>query len=156
MGGKLRMRSDFPSQYSFIGSQLSCHSDTLDEMNPQVPGYPTGAPPAWGAGAPAGATVVAPPAYAPPPLPPSPPPASHSSLFAAAGIARVTSPGWIAVWTMFTAALLLAATAVALSIANLNSNTATTTTVTAHRRRRQTFSPGPDRHSQKRGLRRQL
>jgi hypothetical protein len=91
-------------------------------MNPQVPGYQTGAPPAWGAGAPAGTTIVAPPAYAPPQLPatyphPAPPKASRR--------------GWIAVWTMFIVALLLAATAAGLSIANLTRNTAATTTVTA-------------------------
>ena len=92
-------------------------------MNPQVPGYQTGAPPASGAGAPAGATVVGatclraastPPAPAPQPAPPKP-----------------RRPGWIAVWTMFTVAILLAATAVALSVTKLTTNTATTTTVTA-------------------------
>ena len=81
-------------------------------MNPQVPGYQTGAPPAWGAGAPAGATVVAPPAYAPP----QPPAASPRSL---PPPQPTPSPGWIAVWTMFTIALLLAATAVGLSVAKL-------------------------------------
>ena len=101
-------------------------------MNPQVPGYQTGAPPAWGAGAPAGATVVAPPAYAPPPLPPSPPPASpQQPLSPPPASPTPRRPGWIAVWTMFTIALLLAATAAGLSIANLNSNTAATATVTA-------------------------
>jgi hypothetical protein len=89
------------------------------DMNPQVPGYPTGAPPAWGAGAPAGATVVAPPAYAPP-QPPQPAPPNPRRR-----------PGWITVWTMFTVALLLAATAVALSVAELTTDTATTTTVAA-------------------------
>jgi hypothetical protein len=91
-------------------------------MNPQVPGYPTGAPPAWGAGAPAGSTVIATPAYAPPPPPaPAPPPPPKPRR----------RPSWIAVWTMFTAALLLAATAVALSVAKPTTDTTTTTTVTA-------------------------
>lgn len=92
-------------------------------MNPQVPGYPNGAAPAWGAGAPAGATVIAPPAYAAPQPPaPAPQPAPPKPR---------RGPGWIAVWTMFTVALLLAATAVALSVAKLTTHTATTTTVAA-------------------------
>lgn len=96
-------------------------------MNPQVPGYPTGAPPAWGpAGAPAGATIVVPPAYAPPPPAAAPPPHPPPSGPRWTGRRR-----WIAVWTMFTAALLLAATAVALGIASRTTNTATTTMVTA-------------------------
>lgn len=91
-------------------------------MNPQVPGYPTGAPPAWGGGTPGGATVITPPAYAPPqPPPPAPHPAPRTPR----------RPGWIAVWTMFTLALLLAATAVGLSVAGLTTNPTTTTTVTA-------------------------
>jgi len=93
-------------------------------MNPQVPGYQTGAPPAWGAGAPAGAAIVAPPAYAPPPQPPSPAPQPAPPN-------PRRRPGWVAVWTMFTVALLLAATAVALSVTKLTTNTVTTTTVTA-------------------------
>ncbi|BCP14017.1 hypothetical protein [Mycobacterium paraintracellulare] len=89
-------------------------------MNPQVPEYPTGAPSVWAPNAPAGATVLAPPAYAPP-QPPSPPPPS--------GTPR--RPGWIVVWTMFAIALVLAGTATALSIANVTAKTATTTTVNA-------------------------
>ncbi len=91
-------------------------------MNPQVPGYPTGAPPAWGGGAPAGAAVVAPTAYAPP-QPPAPVPQPAPP--------KPRRPGWIAVWAMFTVAILLAATAVALSVAKLTTNTATPTTVAA-------------------------
>jgi hypothetical protein len=117
------MRPGFLFQYSFIGGVRYRLSDTLMTMNPQVPGYPTGAPPAWGAGAPAGATVVAPPAYAPPQPPP------HAPRPAPPNPRR--RPGWITVWTMFTVALLLAATAVALSVAKLTTDTATTTTVAA-------------------------
>lgn len=92
-------------------------------MNPQVPGYGAGAPYAWGPNAPAGTTIVAPsPAYAPPapPAPMSPPPVSARR-----------HPGWIAVWTTFAIAVLLAATATALGIANLTNSTSTTTTVSA-------------------------
>ncbi len=91
-------------------------------MNPQVPGYQTGAPPAWGAGAPAGSTVIGTPAYAPP-QPPAPAPLPAPP--------KPRRPGWVAVWTMFTVAILLAATAVALSVTKLTTNTVTTTTVTA-------------------------
>lgn len=90
-------------------------------MNPQVPGYPTGAPPAWGAGPPVGAAVMVPPNYGPPQTaPPLPPPAAQTSR----------RRGWIAVWTMFASALLLAAASVAISVINLTTKTATTTTVT--------------------------
>lgn len=95
-------------------------------MNPQVPGYPAGPPPAWGpAGAAAGATIVAPPAYAPP-LPPATPPPQLQPAPRSPGRRR-----WIVVWTMFTAALLLAAGAAALGVASLTANTAATTTVAA-------------------------
>lgn len=87
-----------------------------------MPGYPTGAPPAWGAGPLAGAAVMVPPNYGPPlTAPPSPPPGARTSR----------RRGWIAVWTMFASALLLAVASVALSVTNLTTKTATTTTVTA-------------------------